>query len=345
MMPIYIAGMGCSIPKERLTNQELIKTLDTSEEWIEAHTGILERRRANTEVDTSDLGVDATRSALAAARWPREELELLICATCTPDTQVPSTAALIGRKLGIDPICFDLNAACSGFVFGLATAASMMAHMGFRRAALCNAEKFTKVTDYQDRRSAIFFGDSSATVLLERERPAVGFEIVDLALASCNEGTEYVQIPLGGYFVQDGRKVKDYALRHFYRSASEILERNDVRPKDLRAFVGHQANLRLLEQVVNRLGLSEEQHWSNVRWIGNQGSAGVITTFCTRVAQRATQLDKGDLFLLTVFGAGFTSGSVLLRWVGESQRTNQVARASELAVEPPSQAAAVAAGP
>ncbi|HEX4951996.1 MAG TPA: ketoacyl-ACP synthase III [Thermoanaerobaculia bacterium] len=317
MRPVYISGMGCTIPEERLTNEQLVAALDTSEDWIDAHTGILERRRAPAEVDTSDLGVAATRRALEARGWQGEELELLVCATCTPDAQVPSTAALIGNKLGIDPVSFDLNAACSGFVFGLAAAGSMLAQLGFGRAALCNAEKFTKVTDYQDRGSAVFFGDSAATVLLQAEPPERGFEIVDLLLASRNDGVEHVRVPIGGYFRQDGRKVKDCAICGFFDSASEILDRNQLAPSQLRAFVGHQANFRLLEQIAKGLGLTDEQHWHNVRWVGNQGSAGVVTTFCTKVEEQASSFVPGDLFLLTVFGAGYTSGSVLLRWLDQ----------------------------
>jgi 3-oxoacyl-[acyl-carrier-protein] synthase III len=330
MTPVYISGLGCAIPAGRLTNRDLAAAVDTTEEWIDVHTGILERRCAPADVDSSDLGAAATQTALESAGWHAADLEMLVCATCTPDRLVPSTASIIGRKLGVDPVCFDLNAACSGFVFGLAAASSMAVNLGLRQVALCNAEKFTKVTNYQDRASAIFFGDSAATVLLQTEEPAAGFEIVDIVLASLNEGAGYVEVPVGGYFRQEGRKVKEYALSGFYDSAGAMLDRHHLKASDLRAFVGHQANYRLLEQVARGLGLSDEQHWHNVRLVGNQGSAGVITTFCTKVEEQAQTFHSGDLFLLTVFGAGFTHGSALLRWTHRAQGEHHVAHAAEV---------------
>jgi len=311
----YICGTGTAVPSEVVTNAALMARVDTNEAWILSHTGIRERRRAAKDVDTSDLGAAATRAALAAQGWDPASLQLLICATSTPDTLIPATASWIGRKLGINPVSFDVNAACSGFVYGLAVATSLMKTAGYTRAALCTAEKYTRVTDYDDRNTCIFFGDSAATVLLAPDRPKVGFEIVDISMENANDGAEFVSTPIGGTFRQDGRRVKEYALRSFEKSARGMLARHGIGVGSLKAFCGHQANLRVLEEVAGRLGVSAAQHWYNVDTCGNQGAAGVITAFCTAADSRAAELKDGDLFLLTVFGSGFTYGSALLRRV------------------------------
>lgn len=313
--PIYIAGTGYYFPEGRITNADLIAMVDTSEEWIDSRVGIRERRRAPDDMDTSDLGVRATTSALEDAGWKGEELDLLICATSTPDTLIPSTACYIGNKLGIDPVSFDVGAACSGFVYGLTVAHAMMVAQGYERVALCTAEKYTKVTDYTDRSSAIFFGDSAATVLLQREKPKVGFEVVDFLQKNLNEGADLVRTPVGGTFRQIGSKVRPYAFSGFRDRSLEMLARHDLGPGDLKAFAGHQANRRLLEAVAEAIELPPEKHWINVDRIGNQGGAGVISTFCEGVDVHRAELAAGDLFLLTVYGSGFTSGSTLLRRV------------------------------
>lgn len=317
----YISGTGSCVPGEVVTNAHLIERVATNEAWILSHTGIRERRRAPAAWDTSDLGAAATRTALERAGWAPGELELLVCATSTPDTLIPATASWIGQKLEIDPIAFDVNAACSGFVYGLATATSLMASFGYRRAALCTAEKYTRVTDYDDRSTCIFFGDSATTVLLQPDEPAVGFEIVDLSMENANEGAAFVSTPVGGTFRQDGRRVKEFALKSFEKSARQMLGRHGLGVAELKAFCGHQANLRVLEEVAGRLGVRADQHWYNVDTCGNQGAAGVVTAFCTEVERREAELADGDLFLLTVFGSGFTYGSVLLKRVDVRQRS------------------------
>ena len=313
----YIVGTGFTLPDRVLTNAQLCDSVDTTDDWIVSHTGILERRLADDDTNTSDLGVLATASALERTGWEARELDLLVCATSTPDSLIPATASHIGKKMGIDPVAFDVNAACSGFVYGLAVADSLATAMAYRRVALVTAEKYSRVTDYSDRATCIFFGDSAATVLLQSERPARGFEIVDLIMENRNEGADAVKTPIGSTFRQDGRVVKEYALHHFEKSASEILGRNGVAVGDLRAFCAHQANMRVLEQVAATVGITPEQHWHNVDTCGNQGAAGVITSFCSALEREEERLADGDLFLLTVFGSGFTTGSVLLRRIDE----------------------------
>ena len=314
-VPIYIGAAGHHYPERRITNADLTAMVDTSEEWIESHTGIVERRRADDDVDTSDLGVLATRAACERAGWRPEELELLLCATSTPDDLIPPTASYIAGKLGTRSVAFDVNASCSGFVYGLAVAAGLVATQGYGRAALCTAEKYTRVVDYTDRGTCIFWGDSAATVLLQRERPAAGLELVDLVMENLNEGADLVRIPREGHFLMDGSEVKRIALEGMIESARTLLERNGLGASSLRAFMAHQANYRVLEALRDALGVSEDRHWHNVRTLGNQGAAGVVTTLSAGLDAHAGGLADGDLLLLTTYGSGFTGGSALLRWV------------------------------
>lgn len=315
MPGIFISGTGYHHPERRVTNQDLAERMNTTDEWIREHTGIVERRYAEDGVDTSDLGTIATRNALAAAGWDPNDVELLVCATSTPDCLIPATASYICNNLRLPSLAFDVNAACSGFVYGLAVAEGLMEARGLERAALCTADKYTRVIDPNDRKNSIFFGDSAATVLLQREPPTVGIELVDLVMENLNEGPDLVKTPVGGYFSMDGPAVKRIASKGFVDSASDILGRNRLKPGDLRAFMAHQANLRLLDALAEGLGVNDGRHWHNVEMCGNQGAAGVATTFCAGLERHAEGLTDGDLFLLTVYGSGFTGGSALLRWV------------------------------
>jgi len=315
MTHCYIAGTGLHLPERILTNEDLKQRApDSDSAWILKNTGIEERRVAPDDQDTSDLGCFATENALARTGWKADELDLLVCATSTPNTLIPATASHICKRMQVDPVAFDVNAACSGFVYGLATANGLMKTLGYKRVAMVTAEKYTRVTNYADRSTAIFFGDSASTVLMQHERPETGFEIVDVIMENVNAGAELVTTPVGGYFWQDGRRVKDQALKSFEKSARDILGKNGVTTADLRAFAGHQANMRVLETVAATVGVQPEQHWHNVSKCGNQGAAGVASTFCGRVETES--LADGDLILLTVFGSGFTTGSALLRRIG-----------------------------
>jgi 3-oxoacyl-[acyl-carrier-protein] synthase-3 len=315
-MPVFIAASGYHYPPDRITNADLEEMVDTSDEWIRKHTGIVERRRAADDVNTSDLGVLATRDALEQAGWRPEDLELLICTTSTPDSHAPATASWICRKLGVDSaIAFDLNAACSGFIYSLAVAEGLMQARGFRRVAVCAADKYTRVTDYTDRANCIFFGDSAGTTLLQPEPPARGLEIVDIVLENQNHGAPLVITPIDGYFSMDGPKVKNVATRGMIECAARVLDRNGVAPGDVAAFMAHQANLKLLEGLAADLGIDANKHWHNVERVGNQSSAGVATSLGEGLRTQGGRLRDGDLLLLTVYGSGLTGGAALLRWL------------------------------
>jgi 3-oxoacyl-[acyl-carrier-protein] synthase-3 len=310
-----VNGLGWHHPDRVVTNAELMRRMDTSDEWIRDHTGIRERRYAPDDVDTSDLGVIALERALHDANLDGDDLDLLVCATSTPDALIPSTASYIANKLGLRAVAFDVGAACSGFVYGLAVARGMLAANGHRRIAVCVPEKYTRVIDPEDRANSIFWGDAAGAVVLQPESPLVGLEVVDVELAAHNEGADLVRIRLGGSFEMHGRAVKKIAFQGMVDSATAMLERHGLRTADLRAFVSHQANLRMIEALAARLGIAEHQHWHNVEHFGNQGAAGVLAAFCANLEEHRDGLEDGDLFLLTVYGSGFTGGSVLLRWI------------------------------
>jgi len=321
MAGVFISGTGYHHPERRVTNDDLARQMDTSDAWIREHTGIVERRYADEGVDTSDLGALATRNALENAGWHPAELELFVCASSTPDCLEPATASFIAEKLRLRAVAFDVNAACSGFVYGLAVARGLMETQGYERAAVCAADKYTKVIDPTDRRNSIFFGDSAATVMLQREVPAVGAEVVDLVMENLNEGAGLAKTPIRGYFSMAGGEVKRIATKGLVDSATDILRRNRLDPEDLSAFMAHQVNLRLLESLADTLGVQSGRHWHNVESHGNQGAAGVLTTFCAGVERHVDDLKDGDLLLLTVYGGGFTGGSTLLRWIDRRKQS------------------------
>jgi len=314
MSKIFITGAGYHHPPERVTNAQLAKLVATSDAWILERTGVAERRRAAPDVLTSDMGVLATRRALEDAKLTPRDLDLLVCATSSPDTMLPPAACHIGHKLGIDAVAFDVNAACAGFVYAVAVARSLMDSMAHRCVAVCAADRYTSFVDYGDRRTCILFGDAAATIVLSRDAPQRGAEVVDVHLENRHEYVHLVSVPVGGHWHLESGTVNPAAGEIMWRAAKTLLDRHGLRAGDLRAFIGHQANYRLLEEIAKRLGVEATQHWSNVQWMGNQGAAGVLTTYAAGVEQHADTLRDGDWILMTVVGAGFTGGSLLLRW-------------------------------
>lgn len=312
---IYVAGLASHHPEAIITNRDLEDSLDTTAAWIEKSTGILERRRVQPGENAGDLAIAATRRALANAGWLPRDLDLIVCATSSSDMMLPAAATYLGHALGIDAIAFDVNAACAGFAYGMAAVRSMMLEMGYRKAALCCSDTYTRFVDDGDRRTAVLFGDGAATVLLESERPSWGAEVIDIVLENWKDGLGLVSVAVGGTWHMEGRKVTGPALKLLADCSTRVLERNHLVVKDLRVFIAHQANYRMLESLVEHLGVRESQHWSNVREKGNQGAAGALAAFAEGVERHGPDLRDGDLILVTVVGAGFTSGSVLLRWI------------------------------
>ena len=313
--PIFLAGFGHAHPEDRLTNADFEARIDTTDEWIRARTGIVERRVAPPDLRLKTLGADSVSDALERAGWDLTDIDVLLCSTSSPDWIIPPMSSQIADELGLEAVVFDVGAACSGFVFALDVGSSLLETGRYRRAAVCAAEKMSGYVDYDDRTTSVFFGDGSGTALLQTERPAVGAAIVDIEVASISEHADRVSAPRDGWFRQDGKFVFDFATEKSIDLARDVLSRHGLEPDDLRVMVGHQSNLRLLEHVADALGIDDKRHWQNVEWYGNQASAGVITALSAGIQDHGDDLADGDLILLLTVGAGFSAGAALLEWI------------------------------
>jgi 3-oxoacyl-[acyl-carrier-protein] synthase III len=322
-----ISAVGMYVPERVVTNQEFAERVDTSDEWIRERTGIRERRAVSDGECNSDLSVAAVRNCLASSRWGPEDIDLIIVSTVTPDMLFPSTACVTQQKLGArNAWGFDLSGACSGFLYALATGAQFIETGAHRRVLVVGADVMTSIVDPLDRATCVLFGDGAGAALLEAsEDEDVG--ILDFILKGDGAGGRFLYMPAGGslkpashetvekrlhYVHQDGRAVFKFAVTYMADVSTEILRRNGFSAKDLRLFVPHQANLRIIKSTADRLGLCDDQVAVNIERYANTTAATI--PICLYENQMQGKLRKGDLVLLTSFGAGFTWGSVLLRW-------------------------------
>lgn len=322
-----ITALGRCIPPKVLTNFDLEKMVDTSNQWIVDRTGISERHIAAKGVATSDLATQAARQALAARGMDATDVELIIVATVTPDMFFPATACLVQDKLGARRAWgFDLLAACSGFVYALVTGAQFIAAGRHKRVLVIGADIMSSIIDYTDRATCILFGDAAGAVLLEpTDDPNEG--VLDFWNEVDGSGGQYLVMPGGGslnpstqetvtqkmhYVHQDGRQVFKYAVRKMHESSAALLERNGLTVKDVDLLIPHQANRRIITASAERLGLDLEKVVINIDRYGNT-TAGTIPLAMGDALDQG-RLKKGDLALLCAVGAGFTVGAALLRW-------------------------------
>jgi len=323
-----ILGTGAYAPARVLSNDELSLTVDTSDEWIRTRTGIRERRIAAPDEKTSDMGLKAAQAALADAKLAPEKIDLLIVATVTPDMAMPATACLIQHQLGLrtDVACFDLNAACSGFIYALDTACAMLASGRHRHALVIGVEKLSTILDWQDRTTCVLFGDGAgAAVIGLSERPGVGLlgaklgasgESADLLYVSTGHGVNgSAQHPTptpGGVIKMKGREVFKLAVRAMDEAARDILEQHGVTADQIALVIPHQANQRIIEAISQYLELPMDRFFVNVDRYGNTSAASI--PIALDEARRAGRIKPGDLTLLVAFGAGLTYASALIRW-------------------------------
>jgi len=322
-----LLGTGSALPSRVVSNSELAETVDTSDEWIVERTGIRQRHIAADGETTSTLATDAARKALAAASVAPEEIGLIILATATPDQTFPASATLVQAALGInDCIAFDVAAVCSGFLYALSVADSMIRGGAADKAIVIGSETFSRILDWDDRGTCVLFGDGAGAVVLSPAAPGEP-SIIDFCNLTDGTGGPSLQMPAGGsrmpashetvdqglHFVkQDGSAVFKFAVRMTQEISVRILERNNLTGADLDLFVSHQANRRIIEAAAQRLGLPEDKVIINLERYGNT-TAGTIP-LALEDARRQGKLKKGDLVLLASVGAGFTVGSMLLRW-------------------------------
>ncbi|HWQ09767.1 MAG TPA: beta-ketoacyl-ACP synthase III [Holophaga sp.] len=323
---VGITATGEFYPDRVVTNEDLAKMVDTSDEWITARTGISHRRWVEPGVGSSDLGAKALQMALDRRGITADELDGIIACTVTPDMMFPCTAALIQTKVGArNAFGFDLNAACSSWLFGLTTAASMVAGGGAKRLAVVGCDVMTSIFDKTDRNTAVLFGDGAGAAIVEAVED--GFGILDFEQKVDGKGAPYLCMPAGGslkpashatvdarehYVFQQGQEVFKNAVREMAEVSRLMLDRNHVDPADLKLFVPHQANVRIMDAALKRLELPREKMASNIGEFANTTSATIPTAL--HQSFMAGKLKQGDLVVLASFGAGFTWGGVLLRW-------------------------------
>lgn len=305
-MGMRILGWGTALPDKVVTNSDLEKTLDTSDEWIVERSGIRERRIGDS---TAELAIAAGRNALAQADIDPASIDLMILATTTPDQTVPATSAHVHHALELGGGAFDLNAACSGFVYGLVTANAMLGG-GAERILLIGAETLSRITDWNDRNTAVLFGDGGGALVLET-RPGQG-QLLAWDLGLDGSARDILKSEVGGTIEMDGREVFKRAVRAMVESAARTLQRVKVRPEDIKLLVPHQANIRIIQAACDRLGIERERAAIVLHETGNTSSASIPLALVGAIQDG--RLEDGDLVLLTGFGAGMTWGSALLRW-------------------------------
>ncbi len=323
-----ILGTGSYAPPRVLTNEELALQVDTSDEWIRTRTGIRERRIADDAVAASDLAVEAARAAMSDADLEASDIDLLIVATITPDYPMPATACVVQRKLGLrtNSACFDLNAACSGFVYSLDTAAAMLGSGRYRHALVIGVEKMSSIVDWTDRNTCVLFGDAAGAVVMGMSDER-GAGLLGTRLGAFGEGTELLWISDGGSrtpITQEsfanhshrlrmkGKEVFKLAVRGMEDACREILEQHHLRADQISLVIPHQANLRIIEAISHYLELPMDRFYINVDRFGNTSAASI--PLALDEARRLGRIQRGDLILLVAFGAGLTYGSALIRW-------------------------------
>lgn len=312
---VWIVASGHAHPDTVLANAELeARVPNLAEGWIERVLGIKERRVLQPAESLVVLAQEALDSSLERAGWDPGSVDALICAVGFIDDIEPATASLIASGRCNRAVAFDVNAACASWLYGIVIAKAMMAaDDSLKRVAVCAAERPTAWVDYQDRDSCIFWGDSAACVLLDREPAPGSFEVVDTAMVNDNEFPYKVNVPRGSTFRHDGRYSYGQVVKLSQVCAEKVLTRSGVDARDLVAFVGHQSNLGLLGELGDQMGVPFERQWHNVSWAGNQSAAGVATAFSGGWIDHADELVEGDHVLLTAVGGGYSGAAVLLR--------------------------------
>lgn len=321
-----ILGTGAALPAKVVTNADLEKLVETTDQWITARTGIKERRQASNGETTSSLSVIASKRALEMAGLEPRDLDLIICSTISPDMPLPSTASFIQRELGA-PACiaFDLAAACSGFLFGVTVADQFIRTGKSKYALVIGAELLSRYLDYKDRATCVIFGDGVAAGVLGPATPPSG--ILAAEMHTNGAYADHLYIPAGGsvkpascetvrardhYIKMRGNELFKVAVRSLEDVSRRVLDEAHVLPDDLSLFIPHQANQRITEAVRDRLGVSSEKVYTNISRVGNTSSASI--PICLDECVRSGRIQRGDLILMAAFGAGVTWGAMLMRW-------------------------------
>jgi 3-oxoacyl-[acyl-carrier-protein] synthase-3 len=326
LLPVGIIGSGKYVPDRVLTNQELEQMVETNDEWIVSRTGIRERRLASPEQASSDLAYEASLKALEMAGISAEQLDLIVVATITPDMAFPSTSCILQEKLGAKKAAaFDLSAACSGFIYGLANASNFIAMGTYKYALVVGTECLSKITDYTDRNTCILFGDGAGAVVLGIVPEGRGFKSFELG--ADGSGGDLLKVAGGGsrcpvspqsieakkhFIYMAGSEVFKFAVRIMGNAAEEALRKAGMDKSDIDLLVPHQANIRIIQSALNRLSLTEDKCMINLHKYGNVSAASIPIALAEAV--EAGRLNEGDCLVLVGFGGGLTWGASVIIW-------------------------------
>jgi 3-oxoacyl-[acyl-carrier-protein] synthase III len=324
---VCIAGTGSYLPEKILTNAELAIRVDTSDEWIVSRTGIKERRIAADGEFTSHMATHAARKALEQAGLAVEDIELIIVATITPDTPTPATACYVQHNLGaLNAVAFDISAACSGFLYAMKITKRLISDGAFKNALIIGAEKLSAVTNWEDRTTCVLFGDGAGAAVLRRADPEEG-SILATEMGTDGNLTHLLNIPGGGSAcpitpgnVNDhlftltmmGKEVFKHAVTRMKEAAEKVIERAGLKPEDIACVIPHQANLRIIDAIADRLAVPNERVFVNLDKYGNTSAAAVAIALDE--ANRSGAFKRGDHIVLVVFGAGLTWAAAAIRW-------------------------------
>ena len=325
-MNTTITATAKYIPEKILSNFDLEKIVDTTDDWIKSRTGITKRHIVQEGEATSDMCTNIAKKLLKSSGKTPEEIDIIIIATSTPDHFVVSTAAIVQDKIGaINAWGYDLTAACTGFIFALETGARLIESGKYKNAIIIGADTMSSIIDYKDRNTCVIFGDGGGGVLIEQTNDDYG--IIDSILKTDGSGNQFLTVPAGGsrkpasqttvkqrlhYVYQDGKTVFKYAVNRMSEVSKEIIEKNKLSSHDIKLFIPHQANQRIIDATAKKCGLDLDQVFVNIDKYGNT-TAGTIPIAIDE-ANKMNLLESGELLLLAAFGGGFTWGSMLIRW-------------------------------
>jgi 3-oxoacyl-[acyl-carrier-protein] synthase-3 len=325
--PVTIAGTGSYLPEKILTNADLEAMVDTSDDWITSRTGIKERRIAADDEFTSHLAAKASEKALAQAQIPAADIELIIVATITPDTLTPATACYVQQHLGCHrAVAFDISAACSGFLYAMKIAKRLISDGAFQNALIIGAEKLSSFINWKDRNTCVLFGDGAGAAVLRASREGEG-HIIATDIGTDGAQTKILNIPGGGSacpitidnadqrlgsLAMLGKEVFKHAVTRMKQSAETVLERAGIAPEDVKLVVPHQANLRIIDAIADRLTIPPDRFFTNLQRYGNTSAAAVAIALDE--AHRTGRFERGDKIILVVFGAGLTWAAAAIEW-------------------------------
>jgi 3-oxoacyl-[acyl-carrier-protein] synthase-3 len=326
---VTISGTGSYVPEKILTNHELEEIVDTSDEWIRSRTGIKERRIASDTQSTSDLATEAAKVAMEDANVSGEDIDLIIVATISPDAFFPATACYVQKNIeATNALCFDVSAACSGFLYAMQIAESLILSGQRKTALIIGAEKLSSMVDWEDRNTCVLFGDGAGSVILKvDENNDKGRKLLSSSLGSDGRQTDILHVPGGGSACpitpdnadqklntirMQGREVYKYAVNAMRRAAEDALQKYGLSSEDVDMVIPHQANLRIIEAITDRMSIPKEKTFINLTKYGNTSAAAIAIALDE--ANKTKSINEGDIVLLVAFGAGLTWASYLLKW-------------------------------